>query len=201
MSSDWRPARARLFDLWLAPPAFSWPSAARPAGAASPAAASGPPPQTGPQALHSGRPAEAPLPPPGVPPRTVRVDSRGWTVGVAAAEAAVGVAVECDGIATPPQRLHPAERERLERMPPPERAEARKLLAAARRAMAGALGIPVSAVARAANLCPLLDGAQSLRVGGWTVQRVPAPPGVFVFAAAPGAGWSYALLPAPADAP
>lgn len=191
MSSDWRPVRARLFDLWLAPPGFSWPSAA----------ASGPPPQARAPAGHSGRAAEAAIPPPGVPQRTVRIDSRGWTVGVASAAPAVGVAVECDETVTPPQRLHPAERERLRRMPPPERAEARKLLAAARRALAGALGIPESAVAGAANLCPLLDGAQSLRVGGWTLQRVPAPPGVFVFAAAPGAGWSYFLMPAPAGAP
>jgi hypothetical protein len=125
----------------------------------------------------------------------VRTDSRGWTIGAAGREPAIGVAVECEEIATPPQRLHPAERQRLERMRPEERASARKLLAAARRALAAALGVPAYGVCHAADLGPLLDGVQSLRAGGWSVQRVPAPQGVYVFIAAPGWGWGYSLLP------
>lgn len=191
MSSEWRPERARLFDLWLVPPAAAGMRARKDLAAGSQQAQSRSEMRIEKQADSAGRPAfhsaSASL--------AVRTDSRGWTVAAAAREPAIGVAIECDGIATPPQRLHPAERQRLERMPPEERTAARKLLAAARRALAAALGIPPSGVWRAADLGPLLDGAQALRAGGWSMQRVPAPPGVYVFVAAPGWGWGYALRP------
>lgn len=202
MSSQWRPAPARLFDLWLLPPAGgghenrieALGNSARKRGAA--------PWQTEPPEASSRGAGQRQEPSSGSAGaleldsasggRVVRIDARGWTVAAAVREPAVGVAVEWEQIPTPPQRLHPAERRRLERMPPGERAAARKLLAAARRALAAALGIPAGGVCHAADLGPLLDGAQALRAGGWSVQRVPAPPGVYVFLAAPGWGWGYA---------
>lgn|GEM_PF-3111194 len=109
----------------------------------------------------------------------------------------LAVALIAEGERVPPQRLHPAERRLLERMRPEQRATARRLLAAARKAVAEALGMPEAAVAAAADLSPLLVGVQSLRVGNWSVQRVPAPPEVYLFVAAPGAGWSYRLAGEP----
>ena len=131
------------------------------------------------------------------PSFTARGASGGWAVAAVSESAPVAVALIAEGERVPPQRLHPAERSLLERMRPEERAEARRLLAAARKAVAAALGMPEAAVAAAADLSPLLRGVQSLRVGDWSVQRVPAPPGVYLFAAAPGAGWSYRLAGGP----
>ncbi|MCS7043831.1 MAG: hypothetical protein NZR01_13675 [Bryobacteraceae bacterium] len=195
MSSDWRPARARLFDLWLIPPGRSCPFPERPLVAPpAPDSPGGPLPEAGAQPDSPCRTADG-EPLTAGPPVRFCIDSRGWTAAASSVAAPVSIAVEWEGAVTPPQRLHPAERKRLEKMPPEERAAARKLLAAARRALAAALGLPASAAFQAASLAPLLDGAQSLRVGGWTVQRVPAPWGVFVFAAAPGWGWEYTLAP------
>lgn len=67
-------------------------------------------------------------------------------------------------------------------------------ITAARRALAAAWHLPAPALS-CFDLSPLLDGVQSLRLGDWTVQRVPAPPGIHAAIAAPGAGWTYSLLP------
>lgn len=77
---------------------------------------------------------------------------------------------------------------------PSARRESMAAITAARRALAAAWHLPAPALA-CFDFSPLLDGLQSLRVGDWTVQRVPAPSGIHVTAAAPGAGWSYSLLP------
>lgn len=204
MSSQWRPAPARLFDLWLLPPAGAGghESGLEAAGNGVRTQGAAPWQPAPPEASSRGAgqrqepcsgSAGAPAMGSASGGRVVRIDARGWTVAAAAREPAIGVAVEWEQLPTPPQRLHPAERRRLERMPPEERAAARKLLAAARRALAAALGIPAGGVCHAADLGPLLDGAQALRAGGWSVQRVPAPRGVYVFVAAPGWGWGYAL--------
>lgn len=195
MSSNWRPLRRDRFAIWLAPPggADGSRSLPGPGNACDDSAAQ--PALAGSEAVPG---AWAPVSRSGGPaPEFMEVDSRSWTAGVVSSDGDARVALECMDATTPPQRLHPKERQKLESMAPAERAAARKLLAAARRAMAAVLGVPEAGIAAVADLSPLLDGAQSLRAGDWSVQRVPAPVGVYVFAAARGAGWGYRLIPAP----
>ncbi|MGC8758355.1 MAG: hypothetical protein ACP5VC_00220 [Bryobacteraceae bacterium] len=189
MSSEWRPARARVFDLWLIPPGLP------PALLEDFAVA-------GQGARNSDSTAGDRAPEPGAA-ITIATGGAGmeaspevsrWRAAVIPLDdARLGVGIEEDNRLLPPQRLHPAERRRLERMPPQERAAARRLLGAAREALAQALGVPAAGVAAVTDLSPLLEGAQSLRAGAWSVQRVPSPPGVYVFVAAPGARWGYRL--------
>ncbi|GIU74986.1 MAG: hypothetical protein KatS3mg004_2073 [Bryobacteraceae bacterium] len=190
MSSEWRPARARVFDLWLIPPGLP------PALLEDFADAAG----QGARISDSTTEDHAPEPGAAIPVVTggagIEASSEvsGWRAAILPlGDARPGVGIEEDGRLLPPQRLHPAERRRLERMPPQERAAARRLLGAARGALAQALGVPAAGVAAVADLSPLLEGAQSLRAGAWSVQRVPSPPGVYVFVAAPGARWGYRL--------
>ncbi len=132
--------------------------------------------------------------------------SAGWTAAAVSAGAPVCIAVAApdDHDLWAARWLHPAERRRIAAPPPAARRHFLRLLTAARRALVQALSLPAPAAA-SIDLSPLLEGAQSVRVGDWTVQRVPAPPGCFVAVAAPGSGWGYSLLPpgacpAPADA-
>ncbi|MGQ9919150.1 MAG: hypothetical protein ACUVS7_17220 [Bryobacteraceae bacterium] len=96
----------------------------------------------------------------------------------------------------PERWLHPNERHRIARLLPCARRDPLALVTAARRALAAAWRMPEPALALF-DLTPLLDGVQSLRLGDWTVQRIPAPAGIYVAAVAPGAGWTYSLLPRP----
>jgi hypothetical protein len=96
--------------------------------------------------------------------------------------------------------MHPIERLRIAPLSPHARRESLAAITAARRALAAAWQLPAPALA-CFDLSPLLDGVQSLRLGDWTLQRVPAPQGCQVAAAAPGSGWSYTLLPPEAAPP
>jgi len=122
--------------------------------------------------------------------------SCGWTAVAASASMPVSIAVVASHSPDlwPEKWMHPNERLRIARLAPHARRESLAAITAARRALATAWQLPAPALA-AFDLSPLLDGVQSLRLGDWTVQRVPAPAGIHVAAAAPGAGWAYSLLP------
>ncbi len=129
-------------------------------------------------------------------PRVCISHSAGWTALAISENVPVSIAVVSEGDPElwPVRWLHPAERRLMAQQPPAARRQALMLLTAARRALVQALSLPAPAAA-SIDLSPLLEGAQSLRAGDWTVQRVPAPPGCFVAVAAPGSGWGYSLLP------
>lgn len=188
MSSDWQPPRTPLFGIALIPPP---PASAGPCADLMVSAAAAD--------ERAGAASAAPEPP---PQHVCRAESAGWTAVAESPLAPVAIAVvaEQETALWPWKWLHPAERLALEHLAPPARRQALGVLTAARRALVQALALPEPAAA-ALDLSPLLDGVQSLRFGDWTLQRVPAPAGCCVFAAAQGAGWSYFLLPAPADAP
>ncbi|MFZ5926972.1 MAG: hypothetical protein ACOYX1_05950 [Acidobacteriota bacterium] len=192
MSSDWQPPRTPLFGIALIPPpapkprrepvrdvpATEAPSAPARAGLA-PASGAG------------GGPGDL----------AVRVSvacSGGWTALAVSPAAPVSIAVvaEADTDLWPERWLHPAERRLIAALAPAARRPALRLLTAARRVLVESLALPVPAAA-AVDLSPLLEGVQSLRLGDWTLQRIPAPHGCSVAAAASGSGWSYFLLPVP----
>jgi len=183
MSSDWQPPRTPLFGIALIPP--------QPAGA-------GPREDLlpSPAAPHEQPDAAGAAPP---PQHVCRAESAGWTAAAVSSLAPVAIAIVAgqETALWPWKWLHPAERQTLDTLPPPARRQALAVLTAARRALVEALALPEPAAA-CLDLSPLLDGVQSLRFGDWTLQRVPAPAGCCVFAAAPGAGWSYFLLQEPA---
>ncbi len=176
MSSDWSPARARLFVLWLVPPGRAGAVLMREhagAGAAQPPGASNQPSEAraepcvgsdGTSDLRSG--------PSGFssPDRLARLDDRlpgasrpsAWRSSARRSRRPLSVCIRRRG-------------SWLERMRPEERASARKLLAAARRALAAALGVPAYGVCHAADLGPLLDGVQSLRAGAGACSASPRP--------------------------
>lgn len=187
MSSDWQPPRTPLFGIALIPPTASAGTTAD-KNPASPA--------SGPSEAAVKVSASAPL-----PPHESRAESAGWTAVAASAAVPVVIAAAAEAAADlwPEKWLHPAERRALARWPPSARRRALALLTAARRALVEALALPEPAAA-SVDLSPLLDGVQSLRTGGWTLQRVPSPAGVHVVAAAPGSGWTYSLLPPPSGA-
>lgn len=172
MSSEWQPARTPLFGVALTPPAAS--------------AASNELPQQGAQSSARAEDAQ----------HVCQSESCGWeAVAVSPKEpVAIAVAAEEDAALWPLRWLHPAERQILERLAPRQRRQALAVLTAARRALVQAFAMPEPAAA-VVDLSPLLHGVQALRLGNWTLQRVPAPQGCHVFVAAPGAGWSYYLLP------
>lgn len=187
MSSDWQPPRTPLFGIALIPP----PSVGE-EGEAEEIPPSVPP--------ASCQPAVSNRVEPPPEPHVSRAESGGWTA-VAVSQsvpAVIAAASETDADLWPEKWLHPAERRALARFAPHQRRQALALLTAARRALVEALSVPEPATA-SADLSPLLDGVQSLRFGDWTLQRVPAPRGLQVVAAAPGAGWSYFLLQPPAE--
>lgn len=183
MSSDWQPPRTPLFGIALIPP----PPAGE-EGEAEDISPSVPPASCHPAVSNRAEPQPE--------PHISRAESGGWTaVAVSkSVPAVIAAASETDADLWPEKWLHPAERRALARFAPHQRRQALALLTAARRALVEALSLPEPAAATA-DLSPLLDGVQSLRLSGWTLQRVPAPPGLQVVAAAPGAGWSYTLLP------
>ncbi len=185
MSSDWQPPRTPLFGISLIPPATA------PAIANAPAAAAAGRSEAAVEDISSTTPAQ----------HESRAESAGWIVAAvsAAVPVAIAAAAETDASLWPEKWLHPSERRTLARWPPSVRRQALALLTAARRALVEALALPEPAAA-SVDLSPLLDGVQSLRIGGWTLQRVPSPAGVHVVAAAPGSGWSYSLLPFPSGA-
>lgn len=187
MSSDWQPPRTPLFGIALIPPP--------PAGEEGEA---GYRPASALPARYQSAVSNGTGPPP--EPYVSRAESGGWTA-VAVSQsvpAVIAAASETDADLWPEKWLHPAERRALARFAPHQRRQALALLTAARRALVEALSVPEPATA-SADLSPLLDGVQSLRLGDWTLQRVPAPRGLQVVAAAPGAGWSYFLLQPPAE--
>lgn len=181
MSSDWQPPRTPLFGIALIPPL------ANPDNVASNA----------PAPLSEAVSASCAAPPPAG--HVIRAESAGWAALAVSPLVPVAIAIVADQEAAlwPEKWLHPAERRALEPLAPPARRQALAVLTAARRALVNALALPEPAAA-ALDLSPLLDGVQSLRFGDWTLQRVPAPAGCCVFAAAPGTGWSYFLLQEPA---
>lgn len=185
MSSDWQPPRKPLFGIALMPPGAS-------AGASQPFRA----------ASLRGTPPEGAVPGEAPPPSTCRSESSGWTVVAISPAVPVCVAVVAasDRDLWPERWLHPAEKRAVASLAPHARQRSLAVLTAARRALEQALGLPAPAAA-CVDLSPLLHGVQSLRLGGWTLQRVPAPRDCFVFAAAPGWGWSYLLLPPDAAPP
>lgn len=192
MSSEWQPPRTPLFGIALIPPQSGC------AGSHEDRAASPAPPDGQP-----GSACPAPQPP---PQHVCHAQSAGWSAVAISPTAPVAIAIVAEQETTlwPGKWLHPAERRALEPFAPPARRQALAVLTAARRALTRALSLPAPAAA-SIDLSPLLEGAQSVRVGDWTVQRVPAPRGCFVAVAAPGSGWGYSLLPpeaipAPADA-
>ncbi len=132
------------------------------------------------------------------PPAPFRSSSQsaGWTAVAVSSSTPVFIAVvaENDPDLWPAKWLHPAERRLLAQIPPASRRHALQLLTAARRALTQALSFPEPAAA-SIDLSPMLEGVQSMRLGDWTVQRVPAPAGCCVAVAAPGSGWGYSLLP------
>lgn len=181
MSSDWQPRRTPLFGIALIPP----PSAAQVGDAWRMDAMVSPAPG-GPALPEIGAPRHA---------HVCRAESAGWTAVAVSPVVPVAVAAvsERDPDLWPEKWLHPSERRVLARFTPRERRLALALLTAARRALVEALALPEPAAA-CVDLSPLLDGLQSLRFGDWTLQRVPAPAGLQVAAAAPGSGWSYFLV-------
>jgi len=176
MSSEWQPARTPLFGVALTPPPASG---------------------TSNDLLQQGAALSAPA---GGGQHVCHSESCGWqAVAVSPKEpVAIAVAAEEDAALWPMRWLHPAERQLLERMTPRQRRQALAVLTAARRALVQAFAMPEPAAA-VLDLSPLLDGVQALRLGNWTLQRVPAPAGCYMFVAAPGAGWSYYLLPHTAE--
>lgn len=181
MSSDWKPSRTPLFGIALIPPR-------------SPVAET-----TGRRAAEvppGGESSEAAAEPPTT--RLAVSSSCGWTAVAESASSPVSIAVVTGRSPElwPERWLHPNERLRIARLLPYAMRESLAVVTAARRALASAWRMPAPALA-CFDLSPLLDGVQSLRLGDWTVQRVPAPAGVHVAAAAPGAGWTYSLLPRP----
>lgn len=179
MSSDWQPPRTPRFGIALIPPIPRSVEAGAPR-----------PPLDAPPV----QPSNSSAPPPA---ENVAVSaSCGWTAVAASASLPVSVAVVASHSDQlwPEKWLHPNERAHLARLLPPLRRESLALLTAARRALASAWQLPEPALA-CFDLSPLLDGVQSLRLGDWTVQRVPTPPPVHAAVAAPGAGWTYSLLP------
>lgn len=184
MSSDWKPRRAPLFGIALIPPR-------------SPVVET-----TGRRAAEvppGGELPEAAAEPPAT--RLAVSSSCGWTAVAESASSPVSIAVVAGRSPElwPERWLHPNERLRIARLLPYARRESLAVITAVRRALAAAWRMPAPALA-CFDLSPLLDGVQSLRVGDWTVQRVPAPAGIQVAAAAPGAGWTYSLLPRPRTA-
>jgi len=182
MSSEWQPPRTPLFGIALIPP----PAAEE--GAAGDSSAPAPVPPCQPAVLDGAEPPPQ--------PHISRAESGGWTAVAISpfVPVVIAAASEAEPDLWPGKWLHPAERRALARFAPRQRRQALALLTAARRALAGALSLPEPAAA-SADLSPLLEGVQSLRLGDWTLQRVPAPAGLQVVAAAPGTGWSYTLLP------
>ncbi len=178
MSSDWQPRRTPRFGIALIPPRHA------PAETDAILQLAGPP-SAGPS--HHGA---------GSSTNHLAVSSSGgWTAVAASASVPVSIAVVASHSEQlwPEKWLHPNERLHIARLLPPSRRESLAVLTAARRALAGAWHMPEPALARF-DLSPLLDGVQSLRLGDWTVQRVPAPSGIHAAVAAPGAGWTYSLL-------
>lgn len=182
MSSDWQPPRSPLFGIALIPPPASC-SMGRPDSASNPV----------PELEEDSRNAVRPAGPP---------EFSAWkAVAVASAVPVAVVAVaDTDPDLWPERWLHPAEKRAIAGLAPRMRRPALAVLTAARRALVQALGLPEPAAA-SLDLSPLLNGVQSLRLGGWTLQRVPAPQGCQVVAAASGSGWSYTLLPPEAAPP
>jgi hypothetical protein len=182
MSSDWQPPRFPLFGIALIPPPAH-------RGADLPESGSDLAPAVANDAVDAARPEGPP-------------ESSAWkAVAVASAVPLAVVAVaETDPDLWPERWLHPEEKRLIRSLAPRARRLSLALLTAARRALVQALGLPAPAAA-SIDLSPLLNGVQSLRLGDWTLQRVPAPQGCQVAAAAPGSGWSYTLLPPEAAPP
>lgn len=179
MSSEWQLPRSPRFELALIPP--------EPAAGGTDGSSKLP-------HLPAAAPPEADIPPPA---GWLSVScSCGWTAVASSAQSPVSVAVVARESPElwPEKWLHPNERRRISRLYPPARRESLAAITAARRALAGAWQAPAPALS-CFDLSPLLDGVQSVRLGDWTVQRIPAPAGVHAAAAAPGAGWTYSLKP------
>lgn len=182
MSSDWQPPRFPLFGIALIPPPAH-------RGADLPESGSNLAPAAANDGVDGTRPADPPEP------------SAWRAVAVASAVPVAVVAVaDTDPDLWPERWMHPAEKRAIAGLAPRMRRPVLALLTAARRALVQALGLPAPAAA-SIDLSPLLNGVQSLRLGDWTLQRVPAPQGCQVAAAAPGSGWSYTLLPPEAAPP
>ena len=112
----------------------------------------------------------------------------------------VGVDVEAprtlhgDALSLAARFCHPEECRALTAMPERGREAAFLRIWTARESLVKALGTGLEQIPVDFNAAPLLEGAQAVEWGGWTVRVMPAPEGAFAAVAAPGAGWGYELV-------
>ncbi|MBI5283028.1 MAG: 4'-phosphopantetheinyl transferase superfamily protein [Candidatus Solibacter usitatus] len=112
----------------------------------------------------------------------------------------VGVDVEAprrlhgDALSLAARFYHPEECRMLTAVPGRGREAAFLRLWTARESLVKALGAGLDQMPGDFNAAPLLEGAQAVEWGGWTVRVMPAPAGAFAAVAAPGAGWGYELV-------
>lgn len=112
----------------------------------------------------------------------------------------VGVDVEAqrrlhgDAVSLAARFCHAEECGALTALPERGREAAFLRIWTARESLVKALGTGLDQIPGDFNAAPLLEGAQAVEWGGWTVRVMPAPEGAFAAVAAPGAGWGYELV-------